>query len=1191
MSTSNASANVESKTQKVAAEPQKPNAVQKSAKPKYENSNINNVLNTYRSYTYNFTLAALNKNVVNDPKKYRESALDYVIVQSGGKGTFGISKAVTGVNKKVGEEVINIREGGRILSSTKKDIIEQDFSGSKLVEGFNKSSSGKFDMYIDDIEIENLMAFSQASSTSLPTSIKFDIVEPYSINGFIEALHVSAVAAGYPTYTQASFILKLEFIGYPDNVDLPVPEPIPNSTRYFVFGFTGIEVELTERGTRYKCAGVPFNEKGFGKPNVLKKPTPMAGNTVQEILEDLMNNINNQIAKADKDSKDETKEANKHDVYKIKFPTRDLNNDEGWDYNTVNEIGKSKLSEILKDNRLYKFPDPGTTTVANASGATDQKQPSPEQKAQEPTNVAYTYTPGKAQVQFSDGAAIHELIASVIRDSEFIRNKLKTLGQSNNPDEYGFIDYFLVKLEVKNLDIIDSQTKKPYQEFTYVVTPYKLHFTKIPGYASLKIDQSKLTRLVTRTYNYIYTGQNIDVLNFKLNFNTLFFEAIPNALGNNDQLPSATGAAPGGDVVPKQSGSTVEQPPPDSNGQATQQVTEIANQVQASGGNAGPVSTDPYAILAKNMHNAVINSSVSLLSGEIDILGDPFFLVTGGIGNYNPKPISRGVAGAGEADHNYGEVLISIIFNNPTDYSTFEEGGSMYFDSNKVPFSGVYRVLKAVSRFSNGEFKQKLDIIRVPGQLSVDVPISDPANRIKTLPNKNDFVVPDITIADAPSSRPTSANLLLQLGRGLPSPGLPGVLSNFIGLKGGLGGAATGLLNQVSGAVNKGISKLTAANSVFGGLIPGGADQIGSGIRLSAAGLLGENSPLLKQAAMLKESAGTLESVLPISGTINSLASNVTNKISSAKTLVSVAGSGIGEGATFKLDSQSVESKIKDLTNQGTQAVTDLFKQTAALPVGVTAIVGLASGLDKKSLASVAELGSKASGLANDIKNKVFSIKSGSATDPTAIASKFGINMQQLSGLSDNLKSKVLDQVTSLAKQIPNNTNLTAATAQGLVLDYIPAGKLANLPATAPFVKAPLPAVDQEFLKELVAKGGPKALANAFGVSDVSKISADLLPTKDIKDILSSGPAKLNNSLTKLAGKLPNGDIISDKIKSAGAQFATVSGIVGSVESKISAVQNTIGFMSKNSNDVSKSVVVKFGSLESGVSPLTKLIG
>ncbi len=185
----------------------------------------------------------------------------------------------------------------------------------------------------------------------------------------------------------------------------------------------------------------------------------------------------------------------------------------------------------------------------------------------------------------------------------------------------------------------------------------------------------------------------------------------------------------------------------------------------------------------------------------------------------------------------------------------------------------------------------------------------------------------------------------------------------------------------------------------------------------------------------------------------------------------------------------------------------------------------------------------------------------------------------------------MLDQVSTLSKQIPQNTDLSAATAQGLVLDYIPASKLANIPATAPFVKAPMPEVDKEFLKTLVSKGGKQALANAFGVSDVSKISSDLLPTDSVKDILSASPAKLNNQLSKLSSKLPGVSGLVDKVKSAENQLAAVTGFVGSVEGKISNLQNSIGSIARVSTDVSKSVVIKYGSASSNTSPLSKLIG
>ena len=52
-----------------------------------------NVLHKYRSFTYLFTIAALNSNQVSDPKTYNGGApLQYVILKSGGKGGTGIAR-------------------------------------------------------------------------------------------------------------------------------------------------------------------------------------------------------------------------------------------------------------------------------------------------------------------------------------------------------------------------------------------------------------------------------------------------------------------------------------------------------------------------------------------------------------------------------------------------------------------------------------------------------------------------------------------------------------------------------------------------------------------------------------------------------------------------------------------------------------------------------------------------------------------------------------------------------------------------------------------------------------------------------------------------------------------------------------------------------------------------------------------
>jgi len=673
-------------------------------------STATNVLSHYRSYTYNFTLATIDATSANDPTSYRSiNALNNVVLKSGGKGT-------------------------RVINATGKSFGDD---AKTLVDGFNAYSPGQFDMFVENVEIESLTSFSERTGASLATNIKFEIIEPYSINGVIEALHVAAVAAGYPTYTDAVFVLATEFLGYPDTTELSNVKNIDGATRFFPFKLTGIEVEVTERGTVYRVAGVPINEKAFGISNTLKEPVSMSGVTVKEILESLMTGLNAQVEDSDKKSTKNPSANSKYDSYEIVFPTRDISKPGGWDYTKTNDIGNNPLLEVLVDKAIYNFPDPGKVTLKNNYNLEGN-----------PLDQTAVYNPKDVQIQFAEKANVHEIISSVIRDSVYVRNLLKNL--PDYIDEYGYVKYFIVKLEVINTGY-DVVNRKPYQLFRYVVTPYDIHYTRVPNYYNTKIDPRKIQLQAHRVYNYIYTGQNTEVLNFKLNFNTLFFEAIPKAMGNSDAVPSKDGVKPGNTTEPK---ADEVDTPTDANGKTKRTTVPNTTDIQSVGGNAGANQIDPYTVLAKNMHNALINSHASMISGEIDIVGDPFYLVTGGMGNYNPPIDKNGNPITGEADHQLGEILINIIFNNPIDID--KDTGFMYFNKKQASFSGIYRVIKVTSIFKDGEFKQRLDVIRMAGQIDANVAASDPRTFLTSSANPQDTTTQDA--ADVAVSAATQSN-------------------------------------------------------------------------------------------------------------------------------------------------------------------------------------------------------------------------------------------------------------------------------------------------------------------------------------------------------------------------------------------------------------------------------------------------
>lgn len=1105
---SKSSPNIENKTNKLANKTDTSDSRFKNESQQLvEQTGESNVLNGYRSVTYNFTFACLRKKYLENPDELRKSETELVILKSGGKGYAGISS--DGINSSMYANQSRADYSSR--DPRRLDISQNEKSkpltnyGQELLDGFNKTSPGRFDMFIENVEIESLMSFTPNSNASMPTKLKFEVIEPYSVNGFIEALYVTSLAAGYPNYIAATFLLKVEFKGYPDDDINSFRDPvtIPNSTRYFPVCLTNIEVDITEKGTRYRIEAVPTNERAFGQPNVINKPIKMEGQSIKEILTNLIENVNKQAIDTWKQTSTNAR-TDEVDVYDIKFPS--WSESDGW-IDSDNAIAKEKIVELYKDNALYKLVDPATVDKSNGYKANGAKKPTEKELADQPEKIKYD--PKKTVIQFPEKMNIHDIISAIVRDSEYVRNILKDIKKYT--DSYGMVDYFMIRLETTNTDVINPMSKKPVQKITYVVSPYKVHYTKIPNLADNVVDEKDLKKLSLREYNYIYTGKNIDILNFKLNFNTLFFEAIPVAMGNKETPESRTAAGNDNNVKTTQNS-------PDVETTKKMQVPlppkkPVPVPVQSYSGNASQPLDDPYSVLARSMHDSIVNSKASMLTGELEILGDPFYLVTGGLGNYNPKPVNRGKLAEGEANRNYGSLMITVNFRNPIDIQPFEAGGTMYFDSNRVPFSGVYMVTQVNHTFKDGVFKQRLDIIRVPGQvIDYSVRPTDFTQSLSSSPSPEDRVLPTTGPTPRFGQRLDSATAFEQLERGLPSPGLPGIASNFVSATGGVGDVTASLLNRTPGLGDL----LSAGSSIIGQALP---TDITSNLRLNATGLSKLTLGNLDSAALTNAATNILTGNVPFKQAASSIAGQVIGANVASLLKRSNIGSGIGEGASVPIDaSLQLNPTALDIKYGST------FNSVDSPSLSLSNVGSTIKDLGSSAMSAVSELGKDAASLVGGVGDKLRSLTS-TPLDPNAIGASVGLDPSMLSGLSSPMQSKVLDQIKTMAGNVPSDVNLDQSVTRGLVLDYIPSGRIGNIPATAPYSVAPDADVELPITSS-AASFNP--LASTVG----SRSPVDLTINKD----------KILSAQTQIS-KITGSPVIPDKniIGSVSSKFGTVS--------------------------------------------------
>lgn len=618
-----------------------------------EYAQTKNILHKFRTFNYLFTLAACPDSALNNPAELRRSADYIVIARSRGKEQVGFPTE----------------------SSASSEV-------SQVVEGFNQQSAGRYDMFIDNVEIETIMGFSQGTNLTMGTKINFDIFEPYSMNGFIEALQVSAGAAGHKQYLAAPFLLKIEFQGYrEDDKDYILGK---EGTRIFVINITGVEIEVNETGSKYRCQAVSVNDMAFGDHLALKTSIQMSGDTVEKVLKSLMEGLNKNNQEADENDKNKS---GVYDQFKIVFPEK---TDSGFNFDGNNKIGQAKITKLQEDKNAYVFPG-----HKNLEENINQRKDS--------TRNTYPYSDTKILVQFPAQAKIHDIISAVIRDSSFAKDILEEISKNSKiPD---FIDYAHVAVKMTPLGFDKRENRQTYM-YEFIVFPYSMHYTRIPLFQHITIDKASLEqKFARRRYNYLFTGQNIDIRSFNLKFNRLYFQAYPQ--GFEKIFENEPGV--------NKSGSPSEKESIEKDLNAPIYTDPNLSSVMATGGNAGARVYDAYDKMVKAMHDAVLDN-LDMVTCEIEILGDPYYLVTQGSGNFFPEfGDSPGITAEAEANYFSEDVIVTVEFRNPDDVN-HNGTGYMKFNDRKVPFSGCFRVTKAMSYFKDGLFTQRLQLLRIPGQ-------------------------------------------------------------------------------------------------------------------------------------------------------------------------------------------------------------------------------------------------------------------------------------------------------------------------------------------------------------------------------------------------------------------------------------------------------------------------------------------
>lgn len=598
-------------------------------------------------------------------------------------------------------------------------------SAGRFDESRVKTSQGIPEFFINNFTMKSVIAPNEKSGNSNVFNFEWEIYEPYSMGLFLQSLQIAALAAGYINYlSDAVYVLRCDFQGYDElGRNYAIVKP-----KYFTVKLTQASFTVNEGGSTYKLIAVPYNHSAFSDTvNTMfndVKIVPKKFGTVEEALAGnsegslvaTLNRIETQLQAAGK--------IIQKDVYDIQFPinsdefrrkeqnaepgsatvvpgaettsrtiTGTNSTDAASDFEN-NTIGKSSFGFDVTKGGNYPFRKHDDTVDANGLIVRDNM----------------TIDPKARVFQFGQGQTITSIITSIIKSSDYGKAAIDPKNKIN-----GMLKWFKIDIQVELL-LFDTLTGDFARKFTFRIVPYMIH-ESIFTTPNTALEYADIQKNIVKGYDYIYTGKNVDIIKFDISIDHLFYTGVQPTDATKGEQNNPDGASGPAKVEPKEASiaknsSTLAMVATGGRARLLRNPSSLRKEEKGGSG-----IEDSAQKVAQEFHKAFTQSNVEMVNVNLEILGDPFYLVDSGMGNYF-SPVNSDnsqITEDGTMNYEGGDVYVYLTFRTPSDVNTATGLYDFGKEVSVSPFSGIYRVTEVESVFTE-MFTQKLTMVRMPGQ-------------------------------------------------------------------------------------------------------------------------------------------------------------------------------------------------------------------------------------------------------------------------------------------------------------------------------------------------------------------------------------------------------------------------------------------------------------------------------------------
>lgn len=672
-----------------------------------------NSLHNFASYTTIFTLSGITEQEIQD-HSFLTNAPHDIIARTGGIGD-NPNLTTSNIVKRTGDQDALDR------------LVQKNYN--KFVEDYRDSISileRGHDVFFENVNMLSTVGPNAERNLANFTKMEFQIHEPYGIT-FIEKVRAATAINGFDDYQDAPLLLTIEFKGFDENGRLVKTDGLVRKIPILI---VRVDFDVNEGGAQYSITAVPYTDLAFDDRFKFPRTTlSITANNARQWAVEVQKRIR-------KSMEDEKKENLREVIDDYKFIIDEEVHRIGGGYKkTVKSTNSAAAIDI---STLSSDLEPGPAKVKI-------KIDSANGKAESNTNLVKffedavretygyqrlandfwtTYLERAGAIPATGKKLTDEQLDKLVNSPEF----QKTLIDNQ------YVDWFKIKTTVQtDTQQFDNITKMHKKTVIFRAIPYKVHILKLikPGVSIRNLDFSKLVR---KEYNYIYTGENTDVQNLRINYKSAYYmRNVYDATANEGIFSTLS------DVYQKVFGAE-KYPEP------TKQIRQYPSIKK----NRSTIDTPAgEGQRAQEFFDYLTNPEADMIRIEMDILGDPAYICQDMYVPLGANGDNR-VAEKGDYDSSSDSFnsdqynpLVLVRYRMPDDIS--DKDGLMFSNKDRYRdedlfFNGVYQVVKVESKFDNGQFLQTLTCVRLNNQQGEGAPAVLAAAASKDSPIKNKSV-------------------------------------------------------------------------------------------------------------------------------------------------------------------------------------------------------------------------------------------------------------------------------------------------------------------------------------------------------------------------------------------------------------------------------------------------------------------